>query len=362
MDNLHLTFLPLVLGLVISWLVTPLVIYLYRHFGWVVDPKRMAHPAHVHKEPVPKGGGIPVLLGTLVPILLLLPLDKHLVAILIAGLLVVVVGVLDDIFDLSPLLRLATNFGAALIVIGAGIGISYITNPLGGVINLDRLSSSFMLLGEERKIIWLADLFALVWIPFVMNAVNWSSGLDGQVAGIVPIAAGTIGILSFSYSADVTQWPVAVAAFALAGAFLGYLPYSFFPQKTMPGYGGTSFAGFMLATLAILSTTKVGTALVVLGVPLIDAIYVGVRRIAKGKAPWRGGTEHLHHKLLELGWGKRRIAVFYWLITAALGLIALNLDSRQKFYTIALIAILLGGFLLWISFGQSSKRRGRDSG
>src|SRR3989344_9487436 len=110
MDNLHLTVLPLILGMVVSYFLTPLVIYVYRHFGFVVDPKKTSHPAHTHKKPVPKGGGIPVVFGTFLPIMLLLPLDKHLIAILLAGVTVIVVGVLDDIFDLSPILRLATNF------------------------------------------------------------------------------------------------------------------------------------------------------------------------------------------------------------------------------------------------------------
>lgn len=348
MSNLNLTVLPLLLGLIVSWLVTPATIYIYRSLGWVVDPKKQKHPAHVHEKPVPKGGGVPVFLGTLLPMVVFLRWDSALWAMVLAGVVVVVVGVLDDVWDLSPYLRLMTNFLAAAIVIGAGIGISFVTNPLGGgVIVLDG---------------WVANLFALMWIPFVMNAVNWSSGLDGQATGVVTIAAVTIGLLSFSYSADVTQWPVAVVAFGLAGAFLGYLPYSFYPQKTMPGYGGTSFAGFMLATLAILSTTKVGTALVVLGVPLIDAVYVGMRRMMVGKAPWRGGREHLHHKLMELGWGKRRIALFYYAVTAALGFIALNLNSRQKFYTMVLISVLLGGFLLWMSFGPFLRRSDRDSG
>ncbi len=363
MDNLRLTVLPLILGLVISWISTPVMIYIYRYFGWVVDPKKTQHPAHTHKEPVPKGGGVPTLLGTVIPIMLLLPWDRHLAAIVLAGLLVVIVGVIDDVFDINPYFRLITNLLAALIVIGAGIGISFVTNPLGGgPILLNNWSWKFELLGKQREIIWLADLFALIWIPFVMNAVNWSSGLDGQIAGVVPIAAITMGILSFSYSADVTQWPVAVAAFALAGAFLGYLPFSFYPQRTMPGYGGTSFAGFMLATLAILSTTKVGTALVVLGIPFIDALFTLMRRVLQGKSPVWGDKGHLHHRLLELGWGKRRIAVFYWLITAILGLSALNLNSKQKLYTMVSIAILLGGFFLWISFGHFSKRHGHDNG
>lgn len=362
MSNLNLTILPLIMGMAISWLVSPLVIYFYRYFGLVVDPKKSGHPGTVHERPVPKGGGIPVLFGTLIPVVLLLPWDAHVRALVVGGVLVVVVGTLDDIFDLSPFLRLITNFIAALLVIGAGIGINYVTNPFGGVINLDQTVFNFELLGMVREVVLWADLFAILWIPFVMNSVNWSSGIDGQIAGVVSIAAATIGILSFRYHADVSQWPVSIAAFSLCGAFLGYLPYSFYPQRMMPGYGGTSFAGFMLASLAILSTTKVGTALVVLGVPLIDAMYVGVRRIMTGRSPFRGDNRHLHHRLMGLGWGKRRVAVFYWLLTAILGYVALNLNSQQKLYTIILVGLLLGGFLTWISFGRYFERLGRGNG
>ena len=104
----------------------------------------------------------------------------------------------------------------------------------------------------------------------------------------------------------------------------------------MPGYGGGALAGYLLAVLTILSTTKVGTAIMVLGVPLLDACYAMFRRIKKGKSPVWGDRDHLHHKLLNLGWGKRRVAIFYWLITAFLGLLALKLNTQAKFYTICL--------------------------
>lgn len=363
MDVMRLIWGPLFLSMGISWIVSKLVIKVYRKIGWVVDPKKQKHPAHVHSKPVPKGGGISVFLGSVAAMMVFLPLDGHLIAIILAGLLLLSVGVWDDARDISPILRLLVNFLAAGIVIGAGIGIAYITNPFGsGVIHLNQPQLSFHFLGEQRSIWLLADLLALLWIPFMINSVNWSSGLDGQIAGVVPIAAATIGVLSFRFGADVTQWPVAIAAFSLAGAFLGYLPYSFYPQKSMPGYGGAGYAGFMLAVLAILSTTKVGTAMVVLGVPLIDAIYVGVSRILKGKLPWKGGREHLHHKLMDLGWGKRRIAVFYWLVTGLLGLIALSLNSRQKLYTMVAIAVILGGFFIWVSQGHLSELQDQDNG
>lgn len=363
MDSLHLTLLPFLLAGAVAFFSSPVVIWFYKRMGWVIDPKKAKHPAHRHKGKIPKGGGIPVYLGLWTASLVMLMFDEKLWAIFAASSLVVVVGILDDIMDLNPYLRLGTNLVAALIVIGAGIGIPYITNPLtGGVINLDQPRLTLELFGESRTLWIMADLFALLWIPFVMNAVNWSKGLDGQLPGVVVVAGIVIGLLSFSYSADMTQWPVAVLAFSLAGAYAGYLPFNFYPQKSMPGYAGGSLAGFMLAVLAILSTTKVGTALVVLGVPFVDAVAVGTRRIMAGRSPFWGDDKHLHHHLLRMGWGKRRIAIFYWVVTAALGAVALQLSSRQKLFTIVLIAIILVGFSLWIYFGRYFGRQGRGNG
>jgi len=348
MDTVHLSIIPFVLAMVVSAVSTPIVIFFYKSFGWVVDPNKTKHPGHTHIEPVPKGGGIPVLLGTLAAAVVLLAFDVKLAAILAAGSLAVLVGTLDDIWDINPYFRLITNLLVAVMVVSVGVGVGFVTNPLtGGVWVWDK---------------WMGVLFTLLWIPFVMNAINWSKGLDGQMPGVVVVAAIVIGLLSFKYSADITQWPVAILAFAVAGAYAGYLPFNIYPQKSMPGYGGGSFAGFMLATLAILSTTKVGTALVVLGIPLIDSIFIGVRRIMSGKSPVWGDKGHLHHKLLALGWSKRKVAAFYWLTTAILGAVALNLNSKQKFYTMVVVSLILGSFGLWISFGHSFRRRGRDNG
>lgn len=117
----------------------------------------------------------------------------------------------------------------------------------------------------------------------------------------------------------------------------------------MPGYGGTTLAGFLLATLAILSGAKIATAILVMGLPLTDGLYTLLRRLVQGKSPFLGDRGHLHHRLLDQGWGKRRIAVFYWLVTLILGLIALNLNSQQKFYAVVLLFVALGGLLYGLS-------------
>ena len=122
----------------------------------------------------------------------------------------------------------------------------------------------------------------------------------------------------------------------------------------MPGYGGSTLAGYLLAVLAILSTTKVGTLMVVLGIPFIDTGYTIVRRILSGKSPVWGDTGHLHHRLLAIGWGKRRVAIFYWAITALLGTLALYLNTSSKLYTMVSVAILLGGLILWLTYRPKS--------
>lgn len=341
--------IPLVFSFFLSILFTPLIIKLAWRLNIIDDPKKNKHPKVIHEYAVPRAGGIPILISIVTTALIFIPLDKHLLGILLGAILAVIIGTIDDKFNLSPFFRLITNSLSALLVVGVGIGIAFISNPFGGIINLDQPRIYFEILGQPHSIWVLSDLLALIWIVWCMNALNWSSGLDGQISGIVPIAAGTIGLLSLTFSSDVTQWPVIILAAIVTGAFLGFLPFHLYPQKMMPGYGGTTLAGFLLATLAILSGAKIATAIIVLGLPLIDSLYIGMRRLAQGKSPFFGDRGHLHHRLLDIGWGKRRVAAFYWLVTAFLGLIALNLNSQQKFYAVILLFVTLGGFLYWLT-------------
>lgn len=347
---------------IISFLLTPAVIWGYKKLGGLRAGKR--REMDTHEKQVPRGGGIPIYAGILIGALAFLPLDQHLIGILLGGLVGLAVGVADDWLDLNPYLRLGLLFLAAGAVVAAGVGIAYINLPFWGIVNLDSPRISFWFLGEQRSIWVLSDLFALVFIVGVMNFVNWSKGLDGQLPGIVVISALTIGILSLKFSGDVTQWPVLGLALILAGAYAGFLPWNFYPQKIMPGYGGGILGGYFLAVLAILSTTKVGTLLVVLGVPLVDAGLIIGRRILAGKSPVWGDRGHFHHYLLDrAGWSKKRIALFYWGVTGILGIAALRLNSQQKLYTILGVILAVGGSYWWYQhFGQSLKRRGRNGG
>lgn len=350
----QLIFFPFLLSLVVSFVSTPLVIKIANYLNLVDNPEKRPHPAHVHRGTIPRAGGLAIFAGLLVASLAFLPLDKHLRGILLGGLVVIGVGLLDDKYNLNPYLRLLTNFLAAAFVVGAGIGIAFINNPFGGLIHLDQPQFNFYFLGEQRSIWVLSDLFALFWIVWCMNMVNWSKGVDGQMPGFVAIAGIVIGILSLKFSADIAQWPVTILAFITTGSYLGFLLWNFYPQKIMPGYGGGSLAGYLLATLSILSSAKVGTMILVLGVPLMDGVYTVLRRLASGRLPFWGDRGHLHHRLLDLGWGKRKIAAFYWLISAILGVVALYLNPQQKFFAVVLIAVFVGGVLAWSNLLRTS--------
>ncbi len=360
----RLLFLPIILAFLISYLMTGIVRNFYLGKKWLDDPKKQTHPKVIHTYPVPRGGGIAIYSTVLICSLLLLGLDIQIGSILAGGLILAIVGFADDLKDLNPYLRLGLGFGAAACVVWGGIGIAFITNPFGpGLLHLDWPKISFSLWGTERTIWLLSDLFSMFWIVWTMNMVNWSKGLDGQLPGIVIVAALIIAILSFRFTEDITQWEVSILAAITAGAYLGFLPWNFYPQKIMPGYGGGTLAGYLLAVLAILSGAKVATMILVLGVPTMDAVYTVIRRIANKKSPVWGDRGHLHHRLLDFGWGKRRVATFYWLLSAFLGLLALQLNAQQKLFTIVTLALAVGGSLLWLrSFTISSKADGRDSG
>lgn len=352
--NIELLFiLPLILASVISYSSVPLVIRFAKRFNLVDDPAKNKHIKVLHKKPIPRAGGLAIFVAIFASSLVLLKVDQHLTGILAGITVLVVIGLLDDKYNLNPYFRIFLLIFAICLPIASGIGIAFVNNPLtGSMIDLSYPRLSFKFLGEIRSIWVLSDLFALIWIFTLMNFINWGAkGVDGQLSGVMFIAALVIAILSLGFSADVTEWPVTILASVTAGAFLGFLPWHKYPQKIMPGFSGSTIGGFMLGVLSILTTTKVGILTVVLAVPLIDSGYTVLRRLASGKSPVWGDRGHLHHRLLDkLGLTKRQIAYFYWIVTSILGLLALFLNSTYKFYTIIGLVFLVGGLILWLTY------------
>ena len=348
--------LTLIIAFGISFILTPITAALSKKYGFVDDPRRHKHPAVLHKKIVPRAGGVPIFLAFLTAAILAVPYSQHLAGIILGGMILVLAGILDDKYDLASSHKLLFQLLAALVVVAAGIGISFITNPFysfgigaSSVIRLDTFRIIFDFLGTH-SIVVLADLFAIFWIVWVINMVNFSSGVDGQMPGIAAVALIVIFAASLRfYPQDPGQVIVSRLALAGFGATLGFLIYNFYPAKIFPGDSGSYFLGFLIAVLSIASGAKVGTAILVMAVPLIDGVFTIMRRIVLGRSPFLGDRGHLHHRLMEIGWGQRRIALFYWLLCAILGAIALTLSSFEKLFAGAIVAIIVVGGLLWLN-------------
>lgn len=352
-------FLPALVAILLSVAFTPLTIFLAKKYKLVDDPKNRPHPAHIQNRIVPRAGGLPVFLSIIIATLAFVPFDKHILGIFLSLSLLLVVGLLDDrLKNFSPYPRLLLQLIAALIAVASGIGITFITNPLGGIIYFDQIIIPISFLGVHNIIV-IADIFAVLWIVWMMNMVNWAKGVDGQMPGIITVAAATIGILSYKLflAGDPNQLYIAILSFITAGASLGLLVFQWYPAKIFPGFSGSTILGFMVAVLSILSGAKLATALLVLLVPATDFFYTFFRRIFSGHSPLLGDQKHLHHLLLKKGWSHRQISLFYILVSVILGAAALSLDSRGKlFAAIAAVVALLGG-IIWLNFfGGLSKR------
>jgi UDP-GlcNAc:undecaprenyl-phosphate GlcNAc-1-phosphate transferase len=343
-----LFFIAIAFSFLISFIFTPLVKNFFIKKKWVEDPVKKDKKTHnsTALTSVPRGGGIPIFLSILITSLIMLPLDKHLFGILLAALVALMIGIWDDIKDISPIFRLLSNIFIALIVVASGIGIAYISNPFnGGTIDLSILKINFDLFGPHS--IWvISDLLAIIWIVWCSNIVGWATGVDGQLPGFTAISAFFIGILAFRYSTDITQWPVIILAGAVCGSYLGFLPFNFFPQSIMPGYSGKSLAGFFLAVLAILSGAKLATLIFLLGIPMLDAVFTIIRRLLRHQPIYLGDGQHFHHQLLKKGWSRQNIALLYWFFSLMLGIISLFLNSSQKFYIFIGFAFLFFTFLI----------------
>ncbi|MEI6533547.1 MAG: MraY family glycosyltransferase [Candidatus Roizmanbacteria bacterium] len=342
------TLFSFIYAILLSLVLTPLAIIFAKKLHLVTDKSKRIHPAHTHNGIIPRGGGLPIYISILVSSLIFLDVNKIIIGILLSSLLLVILGLLDDYSDISPYTRFLANIGISMVVVFFGLGIPYITSPFGGIIDLTIWKINFSFFGNHSVLI-IANVLAILWLTWIMNMVNWSKGIDGQLPGFVAITAFFLGIISARFTShDISTQNVSTISFIIAGAYLGFLPYNFFPQKIMPGYGGGALAGFLLGILSILSFGKIGTAILILAIPMTDAVYTIIRRVTTGKSPFQADWGHFHHRLLEIGWGKRRIALFYWIISIILGISSLFLDGNQKIIAFITVGTLLLIFILII--------------
>jgi UDP-GlcNAc:undecaprenyl-phosphate GlcNAc-1-phosphate transferase len=263
---------------------------------------------------------------------------RRLRGVLLGTAFVFLVGLLDDRFELQPAPQFLAQFIAALIAISHIVFIQEVTNPLLG--------------RPQRLPDWVTFGFTVFWIMGMMNTVNWLDGLDGLAAGVATIAALLFAIHSYNLARTHEPMRVNVALFptALVGACLGFLPYNFYPARIFMGSAGAMTLGYALATLSILAPARIATALLVMGIPIIDVAWLIISRRRRGVHPSQAGRDHLHYRLLDMGFSQRQIVLLYYVFCAFFGSLALLMPSGlYKLMALIVLGILMLATLVWLS-------------
>ena len=322
-----------------------------------------------HRIPTPRIGGaaivasfllVMVLIAIVLPVsatdfgfpfsILGISIDKRLLGILIATVFLSVVMLFDDLKGVPAYLKLASQIISAVILIGAGIGIIYLNNPFGLVIALDTVKIPFMIGASIYHFFLWADLLFILWVVIMTNATNFIDGLDGLAGSISLIAAVILIFLSLK----VNQPATALMAAVFAGAIAGFLPLNLPRAKIFLGDTGSMFLGLMLAVLTVISGGKLATVLLVFGLVILDAIYVILKRIFRGKNPLTNPDQsHLHHRFLRAGFSPASTLIIISVISLLFGLAGLVSGGQIKIYLIGVLTIL--SLLLFIALDLTAR-------
>lgn len=301
----------------------------------------------LHSKPVPRLGGIAIGLGLVIGILLIyllfpndfrftsqirLGLDRQILGIIIGSIVITLVGIYDDLKDLKPAKQFFWQFVAAALIVASGIGIDFIRSPWD-MLSLDQWTwNIFTFHNYTYTITFWSDVFTIVWLIVIMNVVNWLDGLDGLAAGVTGISAIVLFILSLILGNNMAT---AILAIILAGSIIGFLPWNWSPAKIFMGSAGSYLIGYILGVLAIISGGKLATAIIVLGLPIFDALWVVIRRLLSKKSPFYSDRRHLHHRLIDAGFSVKKTVGILYLIALVFGLLAIiDTGARAKFVLI----------------------------
>lgn len=341
MQTVGIVFLAVALSIVCGFAVR---FFAYR-FGIIDVP---TGGRKIHTRPVALLGGVAVISSVLLTAWIASPelfggylLPKHLIGVSVASLLLLCGGALDDRLNLPPLAQFFFPVTATLVIIASGMGIDYITSPFGGVFYLDHWNIEVLRWGgvPYSITVW-ADLFTLTWLLIMMYTTKFLDGLDGLVSGIAVIGLVIIAVLS--YSATVGQPETGLLALIAAGAFIGFLFFNWHPASIFLGESGSLFAGFILGVLAIISGGKIATTLLIVGIPLLDVVWVVARRVLiEKRSPFQADRKHLHLRLIDAGLSQRQAVGLLYALTVVFGCSALVLQGDEKVIAFIVLAIVM---------------------
>jgi UDP-GlcNAc:undecaprenyl-phosphate GlcNAc-1-phosphate transferase len=312
------------LAALVSYVLTPIVQQAALRHGAAHEPRAR----DLHTGPVARWGGLAIYGAFVIAVLLALAIlhwgfgreiawrtMRAGMGVFLAGTLLSVVGMLDDLYDIPPGRQILYQLLCAALVLPFGVRIDVLSDPFhpGGMIHLG----------------WWSYPVTLLWIVGVTNAINWIDGLDGLAAGVCAIAAMTLTFMAVQKA----QPALALAAAALCGSLLGFLRYNFNPAKIFMG-GGAPFVGFTLAALATVGAFKVAAAMailvpiLILGLPIFDTAFVIIRRFMSGRPIYKADNSHLHHRLLARGFTQRQTVLILYVVSLSLSAVAIFLAFR----------------------------------
>lgn len=319
---------------VLSYFFTPPVKNFAHKVGAIDVPK---DARRMHKKPIPRLGGLAIYGGFLCSILIFGQLNETMLCVLLGAAIIVALGIFDDVLALGAKLKFVVQIVAAAIPVCIGdlqIGLFTNLNPLS--------DTPFVHLGI------LAVPATIIWIVGITNAVNLIDGLDGLAVGVSSIAAITMLAVALLTG----NMPIAITMAALAGACIGFMPYNLNPAKIFMGDTGSTFLGYMLATVSIMGLFKFYAVIsfavpfLILGLPIFDTANAIIRRVAAGRSPMSPDRGHVHHKLIDMGFNQKQAVAILYAISATLGLTAVVLTSSGEVKAIVLLLAVLAAILV----------------
>ena len=314
-------FVGFFLALVVAWAVTPVAGELARRLGAMDEPEARK----IHAVPTPRMGGVAIFFGIIIPSLLLLTNEGALRGVLVGASLITLVGVLDDVRGLRPLLKLGLQVGVAVILVLYGVRVDTLTIPGVGILVLG----------------WVGIPFTILWVVTLMNIVNFIDGMDGLAAGVCAISSVTFAIIAVSLG----RYDMGILAAVVAGSTLGFLRHNFHPATIFMGDSGSLLLGFLLAAITLqgflkgVATVALVIPLLVLGIPIFDTGFAILRRVKNRRPIYLADRGHLHHRFANLGYSQRQTVAVIYAWSGLMSVVALAMRFAPVWLTSALGAL-----------------------
>lgn len=364
----YLQYFPLFLvALVSSLLITPIIGHISIKLKIFDNPSHLRATKlnkyddpgrHIHSKPIPFLGGLAVIIPLVLMILFFLKLSPIVITILIALAILIAAGILDDVYNLPASFQLVAQILASLVIVFSNIDVSFMNNPFNGYLNLEVLKYSSTFLGFPISLIFPGDLLIIPWIILCTNAIKWIAGSDGLMETNSSIAFLLMFILGVRNESAL----IPAISIICAGSILGFLFYNFPPAKIFTGGTGKSVYGFLIATLALVNGAKIASTIIILALPIIDALFTLYIRykVHKPKNPLDllkiNDKSHLHHQLLELGLSQKMVLLVESSVVLFAGSLAIFTTGANKFLALIVIIMLLTSSISLLHIRNKNKK------